>query len=90
MGSCRRAVSTAFPLKIWGGAGSTFVVNAQSPNKDKAIAFLKWLTAKEQQVVLAQATNNLPSNKEALPAVSPLLGEFAKGWTNQRIPPHGR
>jgi len=70
-------ISTAYPLKIWGGAGSSFVVNAGSPNKDKAIAFLKWLTAKGQQVVLAQETNNLPSNKGALLAISPILKEFA-------------
>jgi ABC-type glycerol-3-phosphate transport system substrate-binding protein len=69
----------AYPLKIWGGAGASFVVNASSPNKDKAVAFLKWLTAKEQQVTLAQQTNNLPSNKEALSVISPILEEFAKG-----------
>lgn len=79
-------VSTAFPLKIWGGAGSTFVVNAQSPNKDKAIAFLKWLTARQQQVVLAQQTNNLPSNKEALSSISPILRGFAKGMDESTHP----
>jgi len=79
-------ITTANPLKIWGSAGSTFVVNAQSPNKDKAIAFLKWLTAKEQQVVLSKETNNLPSNKEALPGVSPILEEFAKGMENSTHP----
>ena len=62
------------------------MVNAGSPNKDKAIAFLKWLTAKEQQVVLAQETNNLPSNKEALSGVSPVLGEFAKGMDQSTHP----
>lgn len=70
-------VSTAYPLKIWAGAGSTFLVNPNSPNKDKAIAFLKWLTAKDQQVVLSQETHNLPSNKEAIVAASPVLAEFA-------------
>ncbi len=79
-------ISTAFPLKIWGGAGSSFVVNAGSPNKDKAIAFLKWLTAKEQQVVLARETNNLPSNKEALSLISPILGEFAQGMDQSTHP----
>jgi raffinose/stachyose/melibiose transport system substrate-binding protein len=78
------------PLKIWGGAGSSFVVNAGSPNKDKAIAFLQWLTAKQQQVVLARETNNLPSNKEALSVIPPILDEFAKGMdqsTHQSIWP---
>jgi len=80
------AISTAYPLKIWGSAGATFVVNASSPNKDKAIAFLKWLTEKGQQVVLSQETNNLPSNKEALLVISPILGEFAKGMDQSTHP----
>jgi raffinose/stachyose/melibiose transport system substrate-binding protein len=79
-------ISTSFPLKIWGSAGSSFVINASSPNKDKAIAFLKWLTAREQQVVLARETNNLPSNKEALLSVSPILEEFAKGMDQSTHP----
>jgi len=79
-------MSTDFPLKIWGSAGSSFVVNDQSPNKDKAIAFLKWLTAQDQQVILARETNNLPSNKQALLGVSPILGEFAKGMVQATHP----
>ena len=79
-------ISTAFPLKIWGSAGSSFVVNASSPNKDKAIAFLKWLTAQEQQVVLAHETNNLPSNKEASSVISPILGEFSRGMDQSTHP----
>jgi len=79
-------ISKAYPLKIWGSAGSSFVVNDSSPNKDKAIAFLKWLTAREQQVVLAQETNNLPSNKEALVSVSPILEQFAKGMDQSTHP----
>jgi raffinose/stachyose/melibiose transport system substrate-binding protein len=79
-------ISKAYPLKIWGGAGSSFVVNAGSPVKDKAIAFLKWLTAKEQQAVLARETNNLPSNKGALSVISPVLEEFAKGMDQSTHP----
>ena len=79
-------ISDAHPLKIWGGAGASLVVNAGSPNKDKAIAFLKWLTSKDSQVVLAHETNNLPSNKEALSLVSPLLGEFAIGMDHSTHP----
>jgi ABC-type glycerol-3-phosphate transport system substrate-binding protein len=79
-------ISPLHPLRIWGSAGSSFVVNAGSPNKDKAIAFLKWLTAKEQQVVLARQTNNLPSNKEALLSVSTVLEEFAKGMDQSTHP----
>ena len=79
-------ISTAYPLKIWGSSGSSFVVNGSSPNKDKAIAFLKWLTAKEQQVVLARETYNLPSNKEAISVISPILEEFAKGMDESTHP----
>ena len=79
-------ISTKYPLKIWGSAGSSFVVNAASPNQDKAIAFLRWLTVKKQQVVLAQETNNLPSNKDALSVISSTLGEFAKGMDQSTHP----
>jgi raffinose/stachyose/melibiose transport system substrate-binding protein len=79
-------ISDKYPLKIWGGAGSSFVVNLQSPNKDKAAAFLKWLTAKDQQAVLSLETNNLPANKEALAAIPPVLEEFAKGMESSTHP----
>jgi ABC-type glycerol-3-phosphate transport system substrate-binding protein len=79
-------VSTKFPLKIWGGAGSSFVVNKASPNKEKAIAFLKWLTAKEQQVFLAKETKNLPANREAVSDITPILSEFAKAMDDSTHP----
>jgi len=79
-------VTDVRPLKIWGGAGSSFVVNNQSPNKDKAIAFLKWLTAKDQQAFLAKATNNLPANHEAGGLVSKVLEDFARGMDNSTHP----
>ncbi len=65
------------PMLIWGGAGSSFVVNDISRNKKLAVDFLKWLTAKEQQVFLAQETKNLPANKEALPLIPKVLADFA-------------
>ena len=71
-------VSDAFPVVIWGGAGSSFKVNAASANKDKAIAFLKWLTEKEQQEYLVASTLNLPANKDALSQDLPILQEFAQ------------
>jgi len=37
-------------------------------------------------VVLARETNNLPSNKQALPGVSPVLEEFAKGMDQSTHP----
>jgi ABC-type glycerol-3-phosphate transport system substrate-binding protein len=66
------------PMKMWGGAGSSFVVSNHSPNKDQAIAFLNWLTAKDQQSYLAEKTNNLPSNREALSSIPKVLADFAK------------
>ncbi len=51
------------PVRIWVGAGSSFVVNKKSPLKEEAIKFLKWLTEKEQQAFLVKKTRNLPSVK---------------------------
>jgi len=69
--------SEKFPMAIWGGAGSSFMVSATSANKEESVKFLKWLTEKDQQVYLAEATNNLPSNKNSLGKVSPILAQFA-------------
>ncbi len=80
------AVNSEFPMKIWGGAGSSFVVSGHSPRKDKAIAFLKWLTGKEQQEYLARETNNLPSNREALTTIPEILEEFAHGMDHATHP----
>ncbi|MCK5580556.1 MAG: extracellular solute-binding protein [Candidatus Omnitrophica bacterium] len=80
------AISKNFPMKIWGGAGSSFVVNDKSPNKDKAVAFLKWLTAKEQQAYLAKETHNLPSNRQALDAIPEILSEFAEAMDSTTHP----
>ena len=76
------SVNADLPMKIWGGAGSSFVVNAGSAVQDKSIAFLKWLTAKDQQVFLAETTKNLPSNKQALASIPPVLADFAKAMDN--------
>ncbi len=65
------------PMKIWGGSGSSLVVNKASPSKDKAIAFLRWLTAKDQQAYLSQETKNLPANKDALSEIPQILSDFA-------------
>jgi len=64
------------PVKIWGGAGSSFMVNAKSENKKKAVDFLKWLTAKGQQEFLAVKTNNLPSIKNCDDKLSPILKDL--------------
>lgn len=70
-------LSEDHPMKVWGGAGSSFMVNAKSPRKDLAVGFLKWFTAPEQQAFLADATQNLPSNRKSLLQISPVLAEFA-------------
>lgn len=66
-------------MAIWGGAGSSFVVNDRSQSKQKAIDFLKWLTAQEQQATFAAETKNLPANKNVLSSIDPILSDFAKG-----------
>ncbi len=75
-------ISSQYPMVIWGGAGSSFMVNANSKNKDKAIKFLKWLTSKEQQVFLAKETRNLPSNRYSLEQIPPILAQFADDIDN--------
>lgn len=67
-----------FPLMVFGGEGSSFNVNPMSPNKDKAVAFLKWMTAKEQQSFLSTETRNIPSNKEAAANLPPVLKSFTE------------
>ena len=57
----------------------------------QAIDFLKWLTAKEQQVFLAKETKNLPANREALSAIPRVLAQFARAMdftTHPSIWPH--
>jgi ABC-type glycerol-3-phosphate transport system substrate-binding protein len=70
--------SDKFPMAIWGGAGSSFMVNARSENKEEAVKFLKWLTAKDQQVYLSEATMSLPANKDCLDEVPGALAQFAR------------
>jgi raffinose/stachyose/melibiose transport system substrate-binding protein len=65
------------PMSIWEGAGSSFKVNARSKNKEEAVKFLKWFTDRDQQTYLAQATSNLPANKECVGEISPILEQFA-------------
>ena len=72
----------AYPVKIWGGGGSSLCVNAKSPRSGQAVAFLKWLTAARQQEWLANETRNIPSNKTAVSKLSPLLATFTKAIDN--------
>lgn len=70
-------VNQNLPMKIWGGAGSSFVVNNSSMKKAMAVDFLKWLSAKEQQAFLSTETKNLPANQEALSSIPQILSDFA-------------
>lgn len=64
---------------IWGGAGSSFLVNDRSAVKKEAVDFLKWLVANDQQVFLAEKTRNLPANRKARASLPAILADFAAG-----------
>mgnify|MGYP001049099085 CR=1 FL=1 len=71
-----------YPLLIFGGDGSAMFVNAMSPKKDKAIAFLKWLSQRPQQSFLAKETLNIPSNKESAQDLPEVLKVFSESIAN--------
>ena len=71
--------SKRYPMTIWGGAGSSFMVNARSKKMQQAVEFLRWLTAAKQQAYLFQATNNLPANKQCAISMPKINQEFASG-----------
>jgi len=79
-------ITDLHPMKIWGGAGGSFVVNNTSPRKEAAVRFLRWLTADEQQATLSTETENLPSNKNSLKSISPILAQFADDMENTTHP----
>ena len=68
-----------FPMSIWGGAGSSFMINARSRNKEEAVKFMMWFTDTEQQVYLAEATKNLPANKFSAKKIPDILNQFSQG-----------
>ena len=79
-------VSDKFPIAIWGGAGSSFMVNAHSRNKEEAVKILRWLTDRDQQAYLAEVTNNLPANKNCLSKIPEILAQFAKAMDSATHP----
>ncbi len=79
-------VSDQYPMAIWGGAGSSFMINGRSKNKEEAVKFLEWLTDTNQQAYLAEVTNNLPANKNSVTKISEILSQFAKGMDNATHP----
>ena len=70
-------VSQDHPMRLWGSAGASLLVNAKSPNRDQAIAFMRWLTMADQQSYYAKSTNNIPANKACLADIPPVLSKFA-------------
>jgi ABC-type glycerol-3-phosphate transport system substrate-binding protein len=69
--------SDFYPLSIWGGAGSSFMVNARSQNREEAVKFLRWVTDRDQQAYLSEVTNNLPANKNCLNKIPEMLAALA-------------
>lgn len=65
------------PMVTWGGAGSSFVINATSKRAAQSVEFLKWLTAEPQQRYLLEATQNIPANRFAAASLPAPLAEFA-------------
>jgi raffinose/stachyose/melibiose transport system substrate-binding protein len=78
--------SEKFPMSIWGGAGSSFMVNARSAKKDLAVKFLQWLTEPDQQAYLVEATDNLPANRDCLAKIPQILASFAANIENATHP----
>ena len=64
------------PMVTWGGAGSSLMVNANSPRAQQAVEFLRWLTASEQQQFLLEATHNIPANQVAAATLTGALSQF--------------
>lgn len=71
-----------YPLLIFGGEGSSLFVNETSPNKQKAIDFLRWLTKKDSQTYLAKETLNIPSNQTVAKDLPPVLQVFSENIRN--------
>ena len=71
--------SDKYPISVWGGAGSSFMVSARSKNKEEAVKFLQWLTERDQQAYLSEVTNNLPANKECVSNIPEILAGFSAG-----------
>jgi len=78
--------SDKYPMTIWGGAGSSFMVNKQSGNIQEAVKFLKWLTDTDQQVYLSKETQDLPANKYSLKDIPMVLSQFAGAMDNTTHP----
>jgi ABC-type glycerol-3-phosphate transport system substrate-binding protein len=63
-----------------------FYVNQNSVNKQKAIDFLKWLTQEPQQILLAQETLSIPSNKKIQSGLPKIVNTFYENMKNAYQP----
>jgi len=79
-------VSDKYPMTIWGGAGSSFMVNKRSKEAQLAKDFLKWITDAPQQIFLSKETQGLPSNKYSLKDIPMVLSQFASAMDNATHP----
>jgi len=73
------SVSNRHPMVIWGGAGSSFMINNKSKKIQEAVEFLKWLTDDVQQAFLSRETKNLPANKQSAISMPKINQEFVSG-----------
>lgn len=80
------AINPKNPRRAWGGAGTVFSVNANSPKKQMAIEFLKWISSKEQAAFLVNQTKNLPAVNDVDGDVSPVLKGFSAAMENSIHP----
>jgi len=72
-------VTDKHPRVVWGGPGSSLMVNAKSPRAQEAVLFLKWLTDGPQQKYLVTSTKNLPSIEGVSQDIPAVLAKFADG-----------
>ncbi|MDR1523354.1 MAG: extracellular solute-binding protein [Endomicrobium sp.] len=79
-------VSKSSYVKSFTSGGTYFYVNQSSPNKQKAIDFLKWLTQISQQVLLSQETLSIPANKEIKEQLPKILNIFYDNAKNAYPP----
>lgn len=66
------------PMVTWGGAGSSFFVNAKAERRGDAVAFLQWLTDAPQQQYLLDVTQNIPANRQAATTLTGPLAAFVE------------
>jgi raffinose/stachyose/melibiose transport system substrate-binding protein len=65
------AADGIFEPRPYGQGGKGMAVNAKGEHAEEALAFLKWLSAPEQQVYFAENSGLVPSSPEALEASLP-------------------